>query len=339
MQRDLRLDVLRIAAIVAVIWLHVSGEVVVNEPGPGDAEWWMGNFADAFSRWCVPLFVMASGALILPKRPHGAPWDFYRRRAARIVVPTLFWTMIYLGVRAIDDDASVRSLLIAVVRGTPYYHLWFLYMIAGLYIAAPLISRFLDGTPPGVVLAAMGLAFLVNSTESLIAEIVDGKRAYTFLGMWPAYLGYFLAGYYLWRWPPRRLSWTLALIVVLACGAGIALLTGVLYQFIGERSWQIAYGNLQPLVVLMSLAIFAAVAGSPMRFNPAAARIVGAMIPLVLGIYVMHPLWLLVLKDRGIDGFFVNPTVGIPLTTLLAFALSLASAWAFAATPVLRRTI
>ncbi len=339
MQRDLRLDVLRIAAIVAVIWLHVSGEVLVNEPGPGDAEWWMGNVADAFSRWCVPLFVMASGALILPRRPDIAPWDFYRRRAARIVVPTLFWTIVFLGVRAIGDEAPARSLAISVVRGTPYYHLWFLYMIVGLYVAAPLISRFLDGCPQGVVLAATALIFLVSSVESLMTKIADGERAYTFLGMWPNYLGYFLAGYYLWRWPLRRVSWPLALATILACGSGIALLTGALYPVVGARAWEITYANQQPLIILMSMAIFTSVAGSSMQFNPAAARIVGAVTPLVLGVYVMHPLWLMVLKDGGIDGFLVNPTVGIPVTTALAFALSLASARAIAAMPVLRRTI
>ena len=339
MQRDLRLDLLRIIAIVAVIWLHVSGEVVVGEPGPGDAEWWVGNLADAFSRWCVPLFVMASGALILSRRPDIAPWDFYRRRAARILVPTLFWTIVFLGVRAIGDGAPVRSLVISVLRGTPYYHLWFLYMIAGLYVAAPLISRFLDGSPQGAVLAATGLVFLVSSIESLMAGLAGEEHAYTFLGMWPAYLGYFLAGYYLWRWPLRRVSWPPALAIILACGIGIAVLTGALYPFVGARAWQIAYANLQPLVVLMSLAIFTSFIGAPMRFSPAAARIVGAVTPLVLGVYVMHPLWLLVLKDGGIDGFLVNPTIGIPVTTTVAFALSLASAWAVAATPVLRRTI
>ena len=68
MQRDVRLDLLRVIAILGVIWLHVSGEVVTASPNPGDEEWWVGNVADAFSRWCVPLFVMASGALLLPQR-------------------------------------------------------------------------------------------------------------------------------------------------------------------------------------------------------------------------------------------------------------------------------
>jgi surface polysaccharide O-acyltransferase-like enzyme len=339
MQRDLRLDLLRIVAIIAVIWLHVSGEVVVRESGPGNTDWWVGNVADAFSRWCVPLFVMASGALLLPQRPDIDPWAFYRRRAARIVVPTLFWTAIYLGVRAFDDAATARSLVISVVRGTPYYHLWFLYMIVGLYVATPLISRFLDDCPQRIVLAATGFVFLVSSVESLLANFADEEPAYTFLGMWPSYVGYFLAGYYLWRWPLPRVSRRLALATILACGGGIALLTGALYHVLGARAWQIAYANLQPLVVLMSLTIFTATMGKPIRFSPPAARIVGAVTPLVLGIYVMHPLWLLALKDSGIDGFLVDPTVGIPVTTLLAFVLSLVSARAIAVIPVLRRTI
>lgn len=339
MQRDPRLDLLRILAIIAVIWLHVSGEVVVRESGPGDGDWWVGNVADAFSRWCVPLFVMASGALLLPQRPDLDPFAFYRRRAARILVPTLFWTAIYLGVRAIGDDASARALAISVVRGTPYYHLWFLYMIVGLYVAAPLISRFLAGSAKRMVLAATGFVFLVSSVESLMAGLADEEHAYTFLGMWPSYLGYFLAGYYLWRWPPRPMPRTLAFATILACGGGIALLTGALYQFLGARAWQIAYANLQPLVVLMSLTIFTTALAAPLRVGPKAVRAVGAVTPLVLGIYVMHPLWLRALKEEGIDGFLVDPAVGIPVTTVLAFGLSLASAHAIAVIPVLRRTI
>ncbi len=268
MQRDLRLDLLRIAAIIAVIWLHVSGEVVVRDSGPGDADWWVGNVADAFSRWCVPLFVMASGALLLPQRPDIDPRSFYRRRAARIVVPTLFWTAIYLGLRALDDAASPRSLVISVVRGTPYYHLWFLYMIVGLYVATPLISRFLNGCPPRIVLAATGFVFLVSAVESLMAALADEEQAYTFLGMWPSYVGYFLAGYYLWRWPLRRVPRRLALVTILACGGGIALLTGALYHALGARAWQIAYANLQPLVVLMSLTIFTATMGQADPVQP-----------------------------------------------------------------------
>ena len=64
-----------------------------------------------------------------------------------------------------------------------------------------------------------------------------------------------------------------------------ALLTGALHHGLGARAWQIAYANLQPLVVLMSLTIFTAALAAPARFSPAAARAVGTVTPLVLGIW------------------------------------------------------
>jgi surface polysaccharide O-acyltransferase-like enzyme len=337
--RDLRLDLLRVVAIVVVIWLHVSGEVVVAEPGPRDPEWWVGNVADAFSRWCVPLFVMASGALLLQQRSDLAPLEFYRRRAARVALPTLVWTLVYLAVRYIDDGASAPSLVISVVRGTPYYHLWFLYMIVGLYVVAPIISRLRSTSPPGFMLAVIVLAFLIASAESLVANVADGERAYTFLAMWPSYLGYFLVGDYLWRLPDIPVKRAVALGLAIACAIATALLAAALYPSFGGRSWQIAYANLQPLVILMSLAIFVFVRGLATTFPSTVAQRIASWVPLVLGIYVVHPLWLMALKEIGIDAYLIHPAIGIPVTTALAFALSLASAQVVAAIPVLRRAI
>jgi surface polysaccharide O-acyltransferase-like enzyme len=79
--------------------------------------------------------------------------------------------------------------------------------------------------------------------------------------------------------------------------------------------------------------------GMARDFASATGRRVAGWVPLVLGIYVIHPLWLRALKEIGIDAYLVHPALGIPLTTLLAFGLSLVSAQAIAAIPVLRRTV
>ena len=86
---------------------------------------------------------MISGALLLdPERPQDA--RFYSRRVARICAPLLFWTLFYLLWRTaldwIDDgrlDLSFWPRKLA--HGEPYYHLWYLYMIVGLYLFAPLV--------------------------------------------------------------------------------------------------------------------------------------------------------------------------------------------------------
>ena len=58
------LDNSRIIAILAVVFLHVSAGVV-TESVIGTESWWVGNLYDSLVRWCVPVFVMISGAVLL----------------------------------------------------------------------------------------------------------------------------------------------------------------------------------------------------------------------------------------------------------------------------------
>ena len=90
------LDNARIAAILAVVILHsaVSG-VVDTDLGSG--YWWAGNLYSAFSRWCVPVFVMISGALLLSPARQESLGTFYRKRMSRVLWPFLFWSAFFLG--------------------------------------------------------------------------------------------------------------------------------------------------------------------------------------------------------------------------------------------------
>ena len=54
--RDTALDVLRIAAAVAVVWLHASSQHFV-ESFP-TALWTVRVAGNCLSRWCVPVFLM-----------------------------------------------------------------------------------------------------------------------------------------------------------------------------------------------------------------------------------------------------------------------------------------
>ena len=92
--RLLPLEVLRTLAALAVVGVHVAAMWLVARPGANDSLWWAANLWDSFLHWCVPVFVMISGALWLGStRPESAR-DFYRRRAQRLVWPLLGWTLI-----------------------------------------------------------------------------------------------------------------------------------------------------------------------------------------------------------------------------------------------------
>lgn len=64
--RVIYFDYLRIISVFAVIVLHISGQNW-NGTDVSSFEWNVFNAFDSLTRWCVPVFVMISGALFLDK--------------------------------------------------------------------------------------------------------------------------------------------------------------------------------------------------------------------------------------------------------------------------------
>src|SRR5690349_7779594 len=78
-------DVAKIAAIFAVVTVHVCSAPNENLGVLTGHTWFATVAIEVFNRWCVPLFVMVSGMLLLqPRTAAQSPISFYRRRAARI---------------------------------------------------------------------------------------------------------------------------------------------------------------------------------------------------------------------------------------------------------------
>ena len=65
-QRQYHLDYLRVFASIAIILLHVTAQNLSNVELAG-TEWNIYNICNSASRWGVPVFVMMSGALFLPR--------------------------------------------------------------------------------------------------------------------------------------------------------------------------------------------------------------------------------------------------------------------------------
>ena len=86
----------KVLAIFAVVILHVASQVLENTSIFGTYNWWMGNLFDAGTRWSVPVFVMVSGYLLLDPSKQEDFRTFYKKRANKILIPTIFWSIFYL---------------------------------------------------------------------------------------------------------------------------------------------------------------------------------------------------------------------------------------------------
>jgi len=300
--------------------------------------WLVGNLFDSLSRWSVPIFVMVSGALLLSGAVETDIRSFYRRRATRLLPPLVFWTMFYIFLQQRGGHGPTAiAVFKSVVTGTPYFHLWYLYMLVGLYLITPFLHHIVIASSSRAQLFFIASTFAIAAIETSLIHLTAGKPT-TFLSSFLPYVAYFVAGHYLYVQAKDEWSRKLYFLLAVLCGVLVAFATGALLTVLGPKSWEVMYSYLNPIVIVMSICIFRLCLG--FNFSSCAvSALLHRIAPITLGIYLIHPFWLIVLGKFGLTPFLLHPAVGIPLTTVAAFCLSAVSAEFIAAIPLLRATV
>lgn len=193
--RSWYIDALKVVAIAAVAMIHVVG-VKATGSSDGGVGWWAANALYSGARWSVPVFVMASGALILG-RADGPISVFYRRRFSRLVPAAVFWTVAYLVFSALFQSGTrdPGQIVALIASGRPYNHLYFLPLILGLYVVAPLLSRAIVPAPRSVVWGAAIVAIGINLLDPLFGLLAGTASTPDLVTWWIPFVGYFLLGY------------------------------------------------------------------------------------------------------------------------------------------------
>lgn len=142
------LDLLRVLACFMVVLVHtdefyyIAPNGILHDP----ANFWVAVYS-SLCRCSVPLFVMISGFLLLPVSE--APSSFFKRKFTRVLYPFVFWCAIYALYPWIAEGASLSTALVNITKipvnfGTEVGHLWYVYMLIGIYLFAPIISPWLQ---------------------------------------------------------------------------------------------------------------------------------------------------------------------------------------------------
>lgn len=106
------------------------------------------SFLKIFSNTCVPLFVLLSGSLLLSKNDNYL--TFYKKRYKNVFTPFVFWIFFYSFLRLVLDFLNESNNINLILKnlvgidGHPYYHLWYIYLIAFLYLITPLLKKIVN---------------------------------------------------------------------------------------------------------------------------------------------------------------------------------------------------
>jgi surface polysaccharide O-acyltransferase-like enzyme len=194
---------LRVVAIAAVVLVHSLSGMVTNEAVQDSLTWWVGTALNRGVSWCVPLFIMISGALLLAPRPGEGAGTFYRRRLGRIAIPLVVAHAGYLAVRAfLDHEALTPQVVIHdLLTAQVYTALYFFWIILGLYLVTPPLRAIIGQRSPrdvalfgGVALAWMWLVAASVPVTALTGGAPSPWQPAA-LTLWLPYVGYFVLGY------------------------------------------------------------------------------------------------------------------------------------------------
>ena len=317
---DLRLnyiDYIRAIAIILVVSSHNMGPVLQADNG----ESWKHitlETLDAFQRISVPLFVMVSGALLLksviPLRV------FIFKRAKKVFLPFLAWSLVLFSIYCVMGTKGPFWVFPnEFMNGQIHSVYWFVYMLFGLYIATPALSRFVNSRDNDSVRFYV-LCWLLSTF--LLDVMPDQKFEFLFVSK---YIGYFLAGYYFSRINELK-AWGKKLFV------GLLVITTAtkICSFIEYSFFIIALQSISAFILIKYISGKIIAVNFIHNFFVFLSRY-------SYGIYLSHVLIVSLLQRLKLDSFIVNSIISLPVVVAIEIALSVIILKVINMIPVLRR--
>lgn len=342
--RQYHLDLLRIAATFSVMILHISGQNL-RASDYTSLEWHIFNIYDSSVRWGVPVFTMISGALFLSGK-HSIK-KIYQKNIVRIVTAFCFWSLIY-AIGLLIEGADKKTVIRHFFTGN--YHMWFLFMIAGLYMLVPLLKKITEHKFLMNYFLVLALIFnfmipqllsvislFSDYLESLIRTVLDNTHMNFVLG----YTSYFLLGYALNQ---KNLTEKTTQRIYIAGIFGFlsTILLSEAVTIYAQKPNVMFYDNFTVNILLESIFIFSLFKKHfrHRNFSPRVKIILYRLSKYSFGAYLVHALIL-----RLCDVLFhfntlsLPPTLSVPVLFLVVCPLSFAFSALFNHIPGLKQYV
>ena len=354
------LDVVRFMAMFTVVCCHCTDPFNFypgTAPNIGEIKLW-GAIYGSVLRPCVPLFVMITGALLLPVR--GDASTFYKKRIPRVFYPFLIWSVLYnlfpwitglLGLNPqiildffpyAGEEVMRQSFSVSLeyILMIPFnfsilaVHMWYIYLLIGLYLYLPVFSAWVEKASERaklMFLLAWGVTLLLPYYYQFVSNYLWGTCSWNSFGMLYAFAGfngYLLLGHYL-----KNLEWSLKKTLTI----GIPMFAvGYAVTFLGFRHitalpeytdemLELFFTYCSLNVVMMTIPVF--MLAKKVKVN--SERMKKALANLTVcgfGIYMIHYFFTgpSVVLMRAID---MPIGLQIPVAAILAFAVSWGLVW------------
>ncbi len=342
-EREVWPDILRITAIFAVIVLH-SAAAGFYDTFPADTSQFQAcNFYNAIVRFAVPVFVMISGMFLLDERRDYSIKKLFGTKILRIGTAYLLWAAFYSVVDQYQryNEVQMCRLFDGIVYG--HFHLWFCFMISGLYIATPILRWISKNEKICIYFMAVSLVIVFVCNLLLLVPKIGEILVYTSkrlkLEIVAGFSTYFLAGHYLatHKITSRKLRiyiYTAGIISVL----GTIIFNGAYsaYQDL-VKAWVFNNLGVNVFIIAVSVFVFFQSFFSSVKVSEKMRKLISLIAKLTFGIYLVHVFFLEHLHLIGLPPFFIHPLFSVPITSIISFIFSFCVAYILSKIPILKK--
>jgi surface polysaccharide O-acyltransferase-like enzyme len=327
---------LRVIAMFLVVILHTTSPMLMAYGKEPTSYWLIADFYNALSRFAVPVFVMITGALLLHREYELG--DFLKKRLLRIIPPFLFWSLIFIvyawyneDINFTDSASANITLVLHQLKYGASYHLWYVYMLIGLYFIIPILGKFVRNASDKellyflimwLVVMAINQPYLIRYNPQIDLHYMTG------------YIGYLVLGHYLaFRKFPAwcTANWLFILFII----SLIVIISGTYFASAYYKNLSIIfYDPISPPIVILSSAAFMIGRLSSFKLSSKIKKVIDFVGSYTFGIYLSHALILDVIGDDfNIDYKICSPIISIPLIALFVYLSALLLVWIISKIP------
>lgn len=342
-KREIELDILRLFAMLAVIWVHIGGmESNALPTSDPNCQWLI--FLKSIMTWEIPVYTMISGRFFLdPSRD--MPFSKIRKAIGRLALAFIVWNVVYYiyGLAAgTYGDLNWKGALSYGFMGP--YHFWYLYMIVGLYLITPFLRKIAADRKLSEYFIILGFLFMLLTKYApllpLIGSSLEIMLSRMSMNFVLGYSVYYILGYYLRAHPlsgKREMYLYLCGIILLLLGAGANT-----WQSLRDGAyteWYTVYTAPNTMVVAAAIYTFFVNRISRLRLDEKACRLIAKLSEYSFGVYLIHALVLDLFRSLGASPTFLHPLFAMVLLTIAAFAVTTAVVIVLRKIPVIGRKI
>lgn len=304
---------LRVFAAAAVVIMHTAAKGWNS--APADSGTWLTlTVWESLVRWPVPVFVMITGALFLPRKTDLK--QVLTRYIPRMAAVWAVWSLIH----ALQGGGDVLKTFLA-----GHYHLWYLPFLCGVYLTIPFLQRIAgDDALTGQLLKvstviSIGIPWLADALalvpglEGYVRTVENQLHFTFFFDLLPLLLlGHWLNSHELAP-KHRHLLYGLGLLGLAVTAPGTVWVS----RWAG-RNVTLFFDQAAPNVLLSAAALFV-FARYHLKQLP---KWVDFLAKCSFGIYLSHALVIEILEKHAISTVVLNPLWSVPVLSFAVFSVA-----------------